>query len=92
MKYRIPLFGVCAMTVGTLGCHGETFQQKLDAYFAEHAQEIQKSIQKWDDHNLNNPEFRITEQDLKDVVMRSREKVICYLCLSLKHQIRFFWY
>lgn len=91
-KTKTLFIGGAFACIGSLLGHGETFQQKLDAYFAEHAQEIQESIQKWDDHNLNNPEFRITEQELKDVVMRSREKVICYLCLSLKHQIRFFWY
>ena len=85
-------FAMCTMTVGAFGCHGETFREKLDAYFAEHAQEIQKSIREWDAYNLHEPEYRITEQELKDVVLRSREKVVCYLCLSLKHQIRFFWY
>lgn len=83
---------VYIVIMGALACHGETFREKLDAYFAEHAQEIQESIQAWDAYNLDKLEYRITEQELKDVVLRSREKVIRYLCLSLKHQIRFFRY
>ena len=91
--YKKLMIGmVCATAVGALACYGETFCEKLDAYFSEHAQEIQRSIQEWDAYNLHEPEYRITEQELKDIVLRSREKVIRYLCLSLKHQIRFFWY
>jgi hypothetical protein len=80
------------MTVGTLGCHCETFRKKLDAYFAEHAQEIQKSIREWGAYNLHKPEYRITEQELKDVILHWRENVVRYLCLSLEHQIQFFPY
>jgi len=89
---KLMVGAVCIVMTGALSCHGETFQQKLDAYFAKHSKEIQKSIQAWDNYNLHKPEYHITEQELKDVVLRLREKVIRYLCLSLKHQIRFFWY
>ncbi|MBR1843340.1 MAG: hypothetical protein IJ793_00460 [Opitutales bacterium] len=91
-KTKTLFIGGAFACIGSLSGHGGTFQEKLDAYFAEHAQEIQESIQAWDKYNLYKPEYRITEQELKDIVLRSREKVIRYLCLSLKHQIRFFWY
>ncbi len=78
--------------IGSLSGHGETFREKLDAYFAEHSQEIQKSIREWDAYNLHKPEYRITEQELKDVVMRSYEKTIDWMKLSMQHQIRFFDY
>ena len=55
--YKKLMIGmVCATAVGALACHRETFREKLDAYFAEHAQEIQRSIQEWDAYNLHEPE------------------------------------
>lgn len=76
---KLMVVAVYIVIMGALACHGETFREKLDAYFAEHAQKFQKSIQEWDAYNLHKPEYRITEQELKDVVLRSREKVIRYL-------------
>ena len=61
--YKKLMFGMaCATAVGTLAGRCETFREKLDAYFAEHHEEIQKSIQAWDDYNKHEPEYRITEQ------------------------------
>ena len=66
-KTKTLFIGGAFACIGSLSGHGETFQQKLDAYFVEHAQEIQKSIQAWDEYNLHKPEYRITEQELKDI-------------------------
>lgn len=64
---KLMVVAVYIVIMGALACHGETFREKLDAYFAEHAQKFQKSIQEWDAYNLHKPEYRITEQELKDV-------------------------
>ena len=55
---------MCTMTVGAFGCHGETFREKLDAYFAEHAQEIRKRIAAWNCFNSFQPDYIITEREL----------------------------
>lgn len=91
-KTKTLFIGGAFACIGSLSGHGETFREKLDAYFAEHSQEIQKSIQAWDKYNLYKPEYRITEQELKDVVMHSYEKTIGWMKLSMQHQIRFFDY
>lgn len=91
-KTKTLFIGGAFACIGSLSGHGETFREKLDAYFAEHSQEIQKSIQVWDKYNLYKPEYRITEQELKDVVMHSYEKTIDWMKLSMQHQIRFFDY
>ena len=91
-KTKTLFIGGAFACIGSLSGHGETFREKLDAYFKEHAQEIQKSIQVWDDYNLHKQECRITEQELKDVVMRSYKKTIDWMKLSMQHQIRFFDY
>ena len=88
-KTKTLFIGGAFACIGSLSGHGETFREKLDAYFAEHSQEIQKSIQAWDKYNL---EYRITEQELKDVVMHSYGKTIGWMKLSMQHQIRFFDY
>jgi hypothetical protein len=91
-KTKTLFIGGAFACIGLLSGHGQTFREKLDAYFAEHAQEIQDSIQAWDAYNLHKPECRITEQELKDVVMRSYGKTIDWMKLSMQHQIRFFDY
>ena len=91
-KTKTLFIGGAFACIGSLSGHGETFQQKLDAYFAEYAQEIQESIQAWDMYNKHKPEYHITEQELKDVVMRSYKKTIDWMKLSMQHQIRFFDY
>ena len=91
-KTKTLFIGGAFACIGSLSGHGETFQEKLDAYFAEHREEIQESIREWDVYNLNKPEYHITEQELKDVVMRSYKKTIDWMKLSMQHQIRFFGY
>ena len=94
MRNRIKtlFIGGAFACIGSLSGHGETFREKLDAYFKEHAKEIQESIREWDVYNLQEQEYRITEQELKDVVLRSYEKTIDWMKLSMQHQIRFFDY
>ena len=91
-KTKTLFIGGAFACIGSLSGHGETFQQKLDAYFAKHAQKIQESIQEWDVYNKHKQEYHITEQELKDVVMRSYKKTIDWMKLSMQHQIRFFGY
>ena len=91
-KTKTLFIGGAFACIGSLSGHGETFQGKLDAYFTEHREEIQKSIREWDVYNKNKQEYHITEQELKDVVMRSYKKTIDWMKLSMRHQIRFFGY
>ena len=91
-KTKTLFIGGAFACIGSLSGHGETFREKLDAYFAEHHEEIQKSIQAWDNYNLRELEYRITEKELKDVVMRSYEKTIDWMKRSMQHQISFFDY
>ena len=91
-KTKTLFIGGAFACIGSLSGHGQTFREKLDAYFAKHHEEIQESIQAWDEYNLHKPEYRITEQELKDVVMRSYEKTIDWMKRSMQHQISFFDY
>ena len=91
-KTKTLFIGGAFACIGSLSGHGETFREKLNAYFTKHAQEIQESIQAWDGYNKHKQEYYITEQELKDVVMRSYKKTIDWMKLSMQHQIRFFGY
>ena len=91
-KTKTLFIGGAFACIGSLSGHGETFREKLDAYFAEHAQEFKDSIQAWDKYNQYESEYHITEQELKDAVMRSYGETIDWMKRSMQHQIRFFDY
>ena len=88
--YKKLAFGMCAAIIGMLSCHGKTFQEKLDAYFEDHKKEIQASIQAWDFYNMRQSEYCITEQELKDVVLRSYNSAVGFMQKSIRGQVQFF--
>lgn len=87
--YKKLAFGVCAAIIGMLSCHGETFQEKLDAYFEEHKKEIQASIQAWNFYNMRQSGYCITEQELKDVVLSSYHGAVEFMQKSMRGQVQF---
>lgn len=78
-KTKTLFIGGAFACVGSLSGHEETFREKPDAYFTEHTQKIQGSIQARDEYNLHKPECCITEQGLKDVVMNSYQETIDWM-------------
>ncbi len=85
-------FGVCAAMMCISAGHGETFREKVDRVFLDHAQEIGERIKAWNDFNSNKPDYIITEKELKDVVLRAREEAVRYMQQCLEYQVAFFDY